>query len=142
MPKQSKIHTEPVVEAAGGLLWKQTPSGPQIALIHRERYDDWSLPKGKREAGESWQQTALREVFEETGCQAELESYAGATAYMVQNGAKIVLYWHMRLVGDGELKINTEVDALQWLSPEAALEALSYPVERALLTHPVNPPPD
>ena len=60
----------PVVEAAGGILWRTGPTGREIAIIYRAHYNDWTLPKGKREPCETWQETALREVFEETGCQA------------------------------------------------------------------------
>ena len=131
----------PVIEAAGGLLWRHTPTGPQIALIHRARYDDWSLPKGKRDPGESWQETALREVYEETGCRAELTGYAGSVAYTVNGCAKVVLFWHMGVVGDDELKENAEVDALRWTSLDQALELMSYPIERKLLQTPITPPP-
>jgi 8-oxo-dGTP diphosphatase len=131
MPKQST--QEQVIEAAGGLLWRQGASGRQLALIHRQRYNDWSLPKGKREPGESWQETALREVLEETGCQAELLDFIGGTTYTVKGIPKVVLFWSMRAALDCELQENAEVDALQWVSPEQALKILSYAPERHLV---------
>jgi len=88
----------PVVEAAGGILWRTGPTGREIAIIYRAHYNDWTLPKGKREPGETWQETALREVFEETGCQAQLESFAGATAYAFQAIPKVVLFWNMTIL--------------------------------------------
>ncbi|MBN1666208.1 MAG: NUDIX hydrolase [Anaerolineales bacterium] len=131
MPKQSV--QEQVIEAAGGLLWRLGARGRQLALIHRQRYDDWSLPKGKREPGETWQETALREVLEETGCQAELLGFIGGTTYTVKGGPKVVLFWSMRVAEDCELQENAEVDAFQWVSPEQALEILSYASERQLV---------
>jgi hypothetical protein len=72
-----------VIEAAGGVVECDTPDGRCIAVIYRERYGpEWTLPKGKRQAGESWQQTALREVQEETGFRARITGVAGATAYL------------------------------------------------------------
>lgn len=131
MPK-NPAH-EDVIEAAGGLLWRQGTQGRQLALIHRQRYHDWSLPKGKRESGESWQETALREVLEETGCQAELLDFIGGTTYTVKGVPKVVLFWSMRAAEDCELQENPEVDALQWADPGQALEILSYALEREIV---------
>ena len=130
--KDKNLHTE-VIEAAGGLLWRQTPQGKEIAIVHRPNYDDWTLPKGKRDPGESWQQTALREIKEETGCEAQLDAFAGSTAYAVKGVAKVVLFWHMSLVEDCHFQANSEVDELLWLSAEDALEKLDYENERELL---------
>ncbi|MGH2538418.1 MAG: NUDIX hydrolase [Candidatus Promineifilaceae bacterium] len=127
-----------VIEAAGGLLWRETGAGRQLALIHRARYDDWSLPKGWREPGESWPSAALREVVEETNCAIQLEDFAGCTWYTVGDRPKVVLFWHMRLLAEGSLD-NDEVDALAWLSPAVALSRLSYPGERALLRQAAKP---
>lgn len=123
-----------VIEAAGGLLWRATPGGRELAVIHRPRYDDWTLPKGHREPGESWQQTALREVGEETGIAARLTGFAGSTAYTVDGVAKVVLFWHMEATGDTTFKPNVEVNQLAWLTPAEALERLSYPGERELVS--------
>ncbi len=122
-----------VIEAAGGLLWRAAAAGRELAVIHRPRYDDWTLPKGHREPGERWQQTALREVKEETGITARLTGFAGSTAYTVDGVAKVVLFWHMEAVGDTTFKPNVEVNQLAWLTPAEALKRLSYPSERALL---------
>jgi len=130
--KNNKTQSE-VIEAAGGLLWRSKDGGKEIAIIHRDRYDDWTLPKGKRETGETWTETALREVFEETGCRAELNAFAGGIIYTVNECPKIVLYWHMKLVEDLGLTPNDEVDQLIWLAPHEAAKIMSYPAEVSLL---------
>jgi 8-oxo-dGTP diphosphatase len=122
-----------VIEAAGGLLWQETPKGLKVAIIHRPKYDDWTLPKGKREVGESWQETALREVYEETGCKAKLGSFAGGIFYLVNAVPKIVLFWHMRIVIKKEFTPNKEIDKCDWLLPEIAMNKLNYDDERGLL---------
>lgn len=122
-----------VIEAAGGILWRRAGGVAELAVIHRARHQDWSLPKGKRDPGESWQETALREVWEETACRAEIERFAGGTTYTVGPRPKVVLFWHMGVVDEGRFEPNDEVDRLEWLTPEAALERLDYETERALL---------
>jgi 8-oxo-dGTP pyrophosphatase MutT (NUDIX family) len=122
-----------IVRAAGGVLWRPGRSGSEVALIHRSRRGDWSLPKGKLDAGESWEEAALREVLEETGCAARLASFAGATFYESRRGPKVVLYWNMALVREGALPDGGEVDEVVWLPPARALERLDRGRERRLL---------
>lgn len=122
-----------LIRAAGGLLWRSGPSGREIAIVHRERYDDWTLPKGKLDPGESWEQAALREVWEETGCRAEITGFAGAVAYQTEKGAKVVRFWNMRVLKDDGSPSDGEVDRVVWLSPQVALTKLQYPLEYALL---------
>jgi ADP-ribose pyrophosphatase YjhB (NUDIX family) len=122
-----------LIRAAGGLLWRRVDSGYEIALVHRNRYGDWTLPKGKLKAGESWAEAALREIKEETGFDAIILSFAGALTYEVKGRSKLVRYWHMAATGDGSGKLDTEVAEVVWLPVEAALARLQYPLERALL---------
>ena len=122
-----------VIQAAGGLLWRGTGPEQQIAVIHRQRYDDWSLPKGKLHKGETWEAAALREVEEETDCQVRLGDFAGCVCYEHAGRPKVVLYWHMRLVRARGFEPDEEVDRLAWLSPEAALKMLNYDGEKELL---------
>lgn len=125
----------PVIQAAGGLVWRDAPGGRQLLVVQRSRYDDWTLPKGKLEPGESWQEAALREVKEETGCTARLQSFAGALGYTVKGVAKVVLFWNMASEGEFELAAQdlTEVDQPLWLPVAAAIEKLDYEAERDLV---------
>lgn len=120
------------VRTAGGLLWR-AGRAPRLAVIHRPRQDDWTLPKGKVAAGEGWLAAALREVHEETGCTARLAGFAGATCYEVRRGLKIVLYWNMEVAREGPLERLDEVDEVRWLTPDDALERLDHPRERKLV---------
>jgi 8-oxo-dGTP diphosphatase len=134
MKPSTRKHSS-VIEAAGGILWKDTAKGLKLAIIHRERYDDWSLPKGKREPGEKWEDTALREVCEETGCQAKIGSFIGSCSYVInrQRTPKIVLFWQMTVIKDNGFQPNSEVDKLKWISPKKAMKKLSYVDEREIV---------
>ena len=117
------------IEAAGGVVIRDG----KVAVVHRDRYDDWSLPKGKLDKGESFEQAALREVLEETGLQVELGDELEPVSYVDQKGRpKVVRYWLMEVVG-GEFQANDEVDELRWLAPGDAVELLSYPHDRDLV---------
>lgn len=123
-----------VNESAGGIVWRTNAQGErQVALVHRPRYDDWSLPKGTLDEGETWQQAALREVEEETNCIARLGEFAGCSCYDVRGVPKIVLFWHMDVVEERPFIPNDETDELLWLSAGEAVARLTYPTERALL---------
>lgn len=139
MKKKRQKNTE-VVEAAGGVLWKETSSGRKLAIIHRQRYDDWSLPKGVREQGERWEETALREVLEETGFRAILGNFIGSASYLINQHCtpKVVLFWHMHAKNECRFKPNAEVDRLKWVSPKKALKILNYEDERTIITKAIN----
>src|SRR6201991_4159088 len=126
-----------VVLAAGAVLWRSerdaasdvadpTDAALEIAIIHRPRYDDWSLPKGKVDPGETEPVTAVREVAEETGYQSHLGRRLTAVSYPIEEGIKKVRYWAARTVG-GEFSPNAEVDELKWLPVVEALRELGYP---------------
>lgn len=122
------------VRAAGGVVVRRREGGPaDVAVVHRPRYDDWTLPKGKLMAGESHEEAALREVEEETGLVCRLGRPAGRLSYRDRRGReKVVRYWVMLPVG-GEFARNDEVDELRWLSFAEAIKALTYPRDRKLL---------
>jgi 8-oxo-dGTP diphosphatase len=131
---QNSKRYKKVIEAAGGVLWKETPSGWKLAIVHRNRYNDWSLPKGKREPGESWRETALREVQEETGCRPVLGDFIGSAAYVINGDTpKVVLFWQMTVKKDCKFVPNKEVDHLKWVSPKNAIKLLHYEDERAIV---------
>lgn len=127
------IPTE-VIQAAGGLVWRTSPRGRELILIHRTRYGpEWALPKGKLDPGEGWLQAAVREVEEETGCRATVDQFAGGSVYAVNGMPKVVLYWHMELQEQGPVQDTREVADRRWVSAEEALELLTHSNERALL---------
>lgn len=122
--------------AAGGVLWRRDPSHPQVALVHRPQYDDWSLPKGKAKAGEHLLVTAVREMTEETGFHPRIGPYLTTVRYRVTSAAraadKVVTYWSMRCAG-GAFQANREVDGLEWLPLDAARRRLSSASDRVVL---------
>ena len=124
----------PQVRAAGGVVVRDSGRGLEVADIHRPRYDDWSLPKGKLHPGEGWQEAALREVLEETGLECELGEELESTTYLDRKGRrKLVRFWRMRPVG-GEFEPSDEVDDLRWVAPGDAERLLDYEHDRRLVS--------
>ena len=123
------------MHAAGGVVWRATEDdGLQLALVHRPRYDDWSLPKGKLDRGETFEEAALREVEEEIGARCELGDELPPTTYRDHKGrSKIVRYWLMEAADDFAFAANDEVDELRWVAPSDAVALLSYDRDRALV---------
>ena len=137
MPKEippDAVPASKAVLAAGAVLWRPNgnPAGPEVAIIHRPRYDDWSLPKGKVDPGETEPVTAVREVREETGYTSHLGRRLTAVSYPVEEGIKKVRYWAARCV-DGAFTPNAEVDELKWLPVAEAMKQLRYPHDRKVL---------
>jgi 8-oxo-dGTP diphosphatase len=117
------------VRAAGGVLVRDG----RVALVHRPKYDDWSLPKGKLEPGESSEDAAVREVREETGIEAALREELPSVEYTDPKGRpKTVRYWRMEPLA-GEFAPNDEVDELRWLEPHEAARCLTYDHDRELV---------
>ncbi|MFJ5233412.1 NUDIX hydrolase [Kitasatospora sp. NPDC088391] len=127
------------VLAAGAVLWVPGPlrkdggrKKPRVALVHRPKYDDWSLPKGKLEPGEGWRAAALREVLEETGMRCVLGPELPAQHYLAHGRPKEVRYWSAVPTG-GAFRPNREVDRLEWLPPRRAKERLTHPRDQVLI---------
>lgn len=145
------------VQAAGGIIWRTTGRRLEVLLIHRPKYDDWSFPKGKLDAGESLPQCAVREIAEETGLDVALGQPLPAVRYRVAEGRrKVVHYWAAQETGPpaeaaerpeddenaggprhraaGPLDL-TEVDETRWVEARAAWSMLTNAHDRAPLEH-------
>ena len=129
------------VRAAGGVVARRLGDRLELLLVHRPKYDDWSLPKGKLDAGESFEEAALREVLEETGLTCRLEESLSTIHYLDSRGRlKEVRYWLMS-VESGEIERrlpDAEVDQICWNSPAAADELASYERDREILEEAVG----
>jgi 8-oxo-dGTP diphosphatase len=124
-----KTSDDAEVLAAGGLVLRDG----EIVIVHRPKYDDWSLPKGKLDEGEDFEQAALREVWEETGLRCTLGRELGDATYKDNKGRdKLVRYFEMHPEG-GEFTPNDEVDELRWVPLGEAPDVLSYDFDRELV---------
>lgn len=141
---------ERIIQAAGGVVWRKrtSPSGSaasiEVLVIHRPKYDDWTLPKGKIESGESLRETAVREIAEETGLRVRLGIPLQQVEYRVAAGLKRVDYWSARPVGPSgteRFEANNEVDEVRWVKlggpPKSGAapvhDLLTYPHDREVL---------
>ncbi|GAB7142610.1 NUDIX hydrolase [Mycobacterium riyadhense] len=133
-----------IVHAAGAVLWRPgNGKSVEIAVIHRPRYDDWSLPKGKVDPGETAPVGAVREVLEETGHHAHLGRRLTMVAYPIDSnsrGLKKVHYWAARSIG-GSFVPGSEVDDLIWLPVADAMRRLDYAQDRKVLRRFAKHPP-
>jgi 8-oxo-dGTP diphosphatase len=124
----------PVIKAAGGILQRSSSRGEEVMVVYRKRHQDWTLPRGKVKEGETFQQAALREVLEETGCTCRIGSYLGTISYSAGGVPKVVLFWKMA-VTDAQGSVNAdEIGEAVWLPVAAAIERLSYAQEKSLLS--------
>jgi 8-oxo-dGTP diphosphatase len=123
--------------AAGAVVWRDGT----VAVVHRPRYDDWTLPKGKVEAGETVAHAAVREVAEETGFQVVLGRHLSTVRYSVRGVRKHVDYFAARVTG-GAFEPNEETDRMRWLPVDEAREILTYPQDRQVLDEFARLPPD
>ncbi|RJO75320.1 NUDIX hydrolase [Nocardia panacis] len=124
------------IHAAGTVLWRTAPKGfgVEIAVVHRPKYEDWSLPKGKLDPGETPVLAAVRETEEETGLECRLRRYLGHVTYPIPGHRKLkrVDYWAAEVAG-GAFTANSEVDVLRWIPLDRVMDQLSYPMDRQVL---------
>lgn len=125
-----------IVRAAGGVVVRGGQNGREVLVVHRPRYDDWSLPKGKRDPAETDEQCAVREVEEETGVRCALERELLPVAYVDRHGRpKVVRYWLMRVLDTRPFVPNDEIDEVVWMAREDAVRHLTYPFDRDLVAN-------
>jgi 8-oxo-dGTP diphosphatase len=140
----------PEIPAAGVVVFREHDDLPEVALVHRPKYDDWSFPKGKVDPGETVPVAAIREVREETGLRVALGRPLESQRYPVEAGQKVVHYWVGRTAAgaDDDIEgylINDEIDDVEWLPVDEARQRLTYPHDRATLRqaedvrHPTTP---
>lgn len=123
-----------VIQAAGAVLWRYSQKKIEIALVHRPRYDDWSLPKGKVEEKESHIACAYREIVEETGYTPEFGPEIGQATYKVEEGKKVVRYWSARATDAAPTAIDkNEIDEVLWLEVKEAKKKLTLEDDRAIV---------
>jgi len=121
------------IEAAGVVLVRPGVDGPEVAVVHRPHRSDWSLPKGKLEAGERHEVAAVRETLEETGVRCALGPDLGERRYEVGGIPKRVRWWRATVLGEAPRDADHEIDELRWLGADAAKDLLSYADDRDLV---------
>lgn len=121
-----------VILAAGAVMWRGDPQSPEIALVHRDRYSDWSFPKGKLEADEHTLIALVREVSEEAGARIAVGARLPTRAYAVGDARKRVDYWTARYL-DGAFAANDEVDELRWMELDKARAMLTHAADRTVI---------
>lgn len=132
--------TETAVYAAGGVVWRVVDDKLRVLLIHRTKYRDVTLPKGKVDPGEMLAETAVREIHEETGIRVALGVPVGVSRYRLPSKrTKIVHYWAAEAT-EAAIRVsafvpNKEIAALEWVSPKKAMRQLSYPVDIEIMEH-------
>ncbi|MET0741203.1 MAG: NUDIX hydrolase [Candidatus Nanopelagicales bacterium] len=124
---------QPVIRAAGGVVWRRTVGGVEVGLVHRARYADWTHPKGKADPGEHLVVTAVREIREETRVRARLGPPLPSVRYDVDGRPKRVRYWSARLADAEPFVATEEIDDFVWVPANEAHHRLSYAREVEVL---------
>ncbi len=127
------VHPTDMIRAAGAVVWRGVESAPEIALVHRPKYDDWTFPKGKLKPGEHVIAGALREVAEETGITAMLGRSLPPIHYLKCRRLKRVDYWAARVISGERYTDVEEVDEVVWLPLKEARRRLTYEWDAGLL---------
>ncbi|HEX5630220.1 MAG TPA: polyphosphate kinase 1, partial [Acidimicrobiia bacterium] len=132
-PETATTPSDPSVLAAGGVVTRNAKGRTEVLVVHRPRYGDWTLPKGKLDEDESLAEAALREVLEETGYTCALGPEIGMVEYRDRSGLRKFVHYFAMTVEEGAFVPNREVDKAKWLEPEEAAERLTYERDRALI---------
>ena len=120
--------------AAGALVWRKSEKKKiELAIIHRPKYDDWTIPKGKVESNESLISCAYREVIEETSIETEFGRYLGEVNYQSLEGPKQVLFWSAQVLKENSFTPNSEVDQIKWVEVSKAAKLLSLDTDKVIL---------
>ena len=130
----------PVIRTAGGIIQRPAVQGDEVMLVFRKREQEWSLPKGEVREDESFQEAALREVEQETGCACRLGSYLGTISYSDNGVPTVVMFWKMTVMQEKPAPASDEIGEVAWMQVAAAIERLSQPQERAILSRLASPP--
>ena len=132
----AKDSANTLIQAAGAVLWRQVNSGElEVAIVHRPRYDDWSLPKGKVEAGESHISASYREIQEETGYESNFGPEIGTVVYKLEGAPKEVRFWSARATEMTGTPDEAEVDQVEWLTPKKAKNKLTNKDDRTIVDY-------
>lgn len=124
-----------IILAAGALVWRKSKEKKiEIAVIHRPKYNDWTIPKGKVELNESSIACAYREVIEETSLETEFGMYLGEVKYQSLDGPKQVSFWSAQVVKENTFTPNSEVDAIKWVEAAKAAKFLSLESDKEILS--------
>jgi 8-oxo-(d)GTP phosphatase len=132
-----------LIRSAGGVVWRPVDGSVEIAVVHRDRYDDWSLPKGKVDPGEALLAAAVREVREETGVTAVPQVRLPSTRYLTgePDTEKSVDFWSMGVLSETVFEANDEITDLRWLGVDAAESILTYAHDRGVVAAFADLPP-
>lgn len=134
------MSSKPKVVASGGVVLREHKGEKQVLIIHRDRYDDWSLPKGKGKADELHPETAIREIQEETGILARLDLRLPSVTYKVSKGKKVCHFWRATVAQEGDWSPNSEVDGVRWASIPEARTLLTYETDLEVLQSALDAP--
>ncbi|MDR1238078.1 MAG: NUDIX hydrolase [Propionibacteriaceae bacterium] len=129
-----------LVQAAGTVVLRPGDSEPEVLLVHRKRYDDWSLPKGKLNPGEYLAECAVRETLEETAVAVRLGVPLNQVSYEIGDGLKSVSFWVAEAIRDFGHRPNEEVDKIRWLPASKAVSKVSYPEDPLIIKQAVSMP--
>ncbi len=116
-----------MILAAGGILTKESDNEIKVLLVHRTRYNDWSFPKGKNIMGETIEETAVREIKEETNMDVEVSGLIDRLVYKVNDVEKVNVYFSVKIIRENHFIPNNEVDEIRWVTIDEAKKMLSYP---------------